>query len=97
MYIEIARGFGGRFHPRHIRSIHNPAQSEEKTAQAQGESSQPQESGTQHQSSQNKFRLVAPRRGRGGQSIRGNFNSQRRNLYCVFVEKIKATPQGLAR
>jgi hypothetical protein len=24
MYSEIAMGFGGRFHPRHVRIIHNP-------------------------------------------------------------------------
>jgi hypothetical protein len=23
-YSEMARGFGGRFHPKHVRSIHNP-------------------------------------------------------------------------
>jgi hypothetical protein len=33
-YIETIRGFGGRFHPKHIRSIHNSAPNEEKTAQS---------------------------------------------------------------
>jgi hypothetical protein len=28
-YTEAASGFGGRFHPRHVRSIHNPMQGEE--------------------------------------------------------------------
>jgi hypothetical protein len=26
-YSKMARGFGGRFHPRHVRSIHNPSAS----------------------------------------------------------------------
>jgi hypothetical protein len=30
-YSEMIRGFGGRHHPRHVRTIHNPSQSEEKT------------------------------------------------------------------
>jgi hypothetical protein len=25
MYSEMTRGFGGRFHPRHVRTIHNPS------------------------------------------------------------------------
>jgi hypothetical protein len=25
-YTKVVRGFGGRFHPRHVRSIHNPSQ-----------------------------------------------------------------------
>jgi hypothetical protein len=31
-YTETARGFKGRFHPKHVRSIHNPMQGEEKMA-----------------------------------------------------------------
>jgi hypothetical protein len=26
MYYEMTRGFGGRLHPRHVRTIHNPTQ-----------------------------------------------------------------------
>jgi hypothetical protein len=29
-YTKVARGFGGRFHPRYVRCIHNPAHIEEK-------------------------------------------------------------------
>jgi hypothetical protein len=37
MYTEVASGFGGRFHPRHVRSIHNPEQGEERMAQSQAQ------------------------------------------------------------
>jgi hypothetical protein len=33
-YVEIAKSFRGRFNQRYVRSIHNPAQSEEKMAQS---------------------------------------------------------------
>jgi hypothetical protein len=29
-YSEMARGFGGRFHPRHVRSIHNASSSDDR-------------------------------------------------------------------
>jgi hypothetical protein len=34
-YSEMARGFGGRFHPRHIRSIHNASPSDDRGSQPQ--------------------------------------------------------------
>jgi hypothetical protein len=33
-HMEVARGFRGRYHPRHVQSIHNPSQGEEKMAQS---------------------------------------------------------------
>jgi hypothetical protein len=30
IYFEMTRGFGGRLHPRHVRTIHNPSQSEDR-------------------------------------------------------------------
>jgi hypothetical protein len=41
-YTEAARGFGQRFHPRHVQSIHNPVQSEENMVQSYGQSGQQQ-------------------------------------------------------
>jgi hypothetical protein len=32
-YSEMARGFGGRFHPRHVRSIHNASPSDDRGSQ----------------------------------------------------------------
>jgi hypothetical protein len=71
-YTEVARGFRGRINPRHVRSIHNPVQVEEKTAQSQGQSYQQQIS-SQQQPSHSTFRLPAPRGGRGGRSFGGRF------------------------
>jgi hypothetical protein len=36
-YYEMTRGFGGRFHPRHVRTIHNPGQIEDKNNHNQGQ------------------------------------------------------------
>jgi hypothetical protein len=35
-YSEMTRGFGGRLHPRHVRTIHNPSQSEDRNNHNQG-------------------------------------------------------------
>jgi hypothetical protein len=74
-YVEMIMGFEGRFHPRHVRSIHNPSQNEDKTNQTQGRQNQPQDSGTQQQSSQNNFHPPALRGGRGGGRFKGRYNS----------------------
>jgi hypothetical protein len=34
-FSEMTRGFGGRFHPRHVRSIHNSTQSDDRGSQQQ--------------------------------------------------------------
>jgi hypothetical protein len=34
-FFEMTRGFGGRIHPRHVRSIHNSTQSDDKGSQSQ--------------------------------------------------------------
>jgi hypothetical protein len=34
-YSKMTRGFGGRIHPRHVRSIHNSTQSDDKGSQSQ--------------------------------------------------------------
>lgn len=40
-YLEMTRGFVGRFHPKHIWRIHNLSQNEDKPGQSQGQQSQP--------------------------------------------------------
>jgi hypothetical protein len=32
-FSEMTRGFGGRIHPRHVRSIHNSSQSDDRGSQ----------------------------------------------------------------
>jgi hypothetical protein len=70
-YSEMTRGFEGRLHPRHVRMIHNPSQSEDRGNHTQGHQHSSQSTGTQ----QSSFRPSAPR-GRGRRSFRGRFNSQ---------------------
>jgi hypothetical protein len=75
----MTRGFGGRLHPRHVRTIHNPSQSEDRGNHNQGHQHNSRSTGAQ----QNSFRPPAPR-GRGGRSFGGRFSSQSRRLFCLF-------------
>jgi hypothetical protein len=79
IYSKVTRGFGGRLQPRHVRTIHNPSQSEDRGNHNQGHQHNSQSTWTQ----QSSFRPPAPR-GRGGQSFGGRFNSQPRRLFCLF-------------
>ena len=83
-YSEMARGFGGRFHPRHVRSIHNASPSDDRGNQTQRQQHSSQSSGA-HQSS---FRPPAPR-GRGGRSFGGRYGDQPRRLFCLFCYEDK--------
>jgi hypothetical protein len=82
-YSEMTRGFRGRLHPRHVRTIHNPNSSDNKGNHTQGQQSS-QSSGMQ----QSSYRPPAPR-GRGGRSFGGRFNSQPRRLFCLFCGEVK--------
>jgi hypothetical protein len=68
-YSKMTRGFEGRFNPRHVRTIHNTNQNEDKNNHTQAQQSQPQSTGTQ----QNTCRSLALR-----------FNSQARKMFCLF-------------
>jgi hypothetical protein len=83
-YSEMARGFRGRFHPRHVRSIHNPSASDDRGNHTQAQQHSSQSSGVQ----QSSFRPPAPR-GRGGRSFGGGFGNQPRKLFCLFYEEDK--------
>jgi hypothetical protein len=83
-YSEMTRGFRGRLHSRHVRTTHNPSQSEDRNNSNQGHQHISQSTGAQ----QNSFRLLAPR-GRGGRSFIGRFNSQPRRLFCLFCGEDK--------
>jgi hypothetical protein len=64
MYSEMTRGFGGRLHPRHVRTIHNPNASDDKASNAQSSQHNSQSSDMQ----QTSYRPPAPR-GRGGEAL----------------------------
>jgi hypothetical protein len=80
----MARGFRGRFHPRHVRSIHNANSSDDRENQTQRQQHSSQSSGAQ----QSSFRPPAPR-GRGGRSFGGRYGDQPRKLFCLFCSEDK--------
>jgi hypothetical protein len=67
-FFEMARGFGGRIHPRHVRSIHNSNSSDDRGSQPQRQQHSSQSLGPQ----QSSFRPPTPR-GRGGRSFGGRY------------------------
>jgi hypothetical protein len=82
-YSEMTRGFGGRLHPRHVRTIHNPSSSEDMDNHTQGHQHSSQSSRI-HQSS---F-TTSPKRQRG-QSFGGRFSSQPKRLFRLFYGEDK--------
>jgi hypothetical protein len=83
-FSEMTRGFGGRIHPRHVRSIHNSTQSDDRGSQLQRSQYTSQSSGHQQSSS----RSPAPR-GRGARGIGGRYGDQPRKIYCLFCREDK--------
>jgi hypothetical protein len=83
-YSEMARGFRGRFHPRHVRSIHNASSSDDRGNQTQSQQYSSQSSGAQ----QSSFRPPAPR-GRGGRNFVRRYGDQPRKLFYLFCGKDK--------
>jgi hypothetical protein len=82
-FSEMTRGFRGRIHPRHVRSIHN-TQSDDRGSQLQRPQYSSQASGQQ----QSSFRPPAPR-GRGARGFGGRYGDQPRKIYCLFCGKDK--------
>jgi hypothetical protein len=83
-FSEMTRGFGGRVHPRHVRSIHSSSQNDEKGSQLQRPHHTSQSSGQQ----QSSFRPPAPR-GRGARGFGGRYGDQPRRIYCLFCGEDK--------
>jgi hypothetical protein len=83
-FSEMTRGFGGRIHLRHVRSIHNSTKSYDKGNQPQRSQYTSQSSGQQQIS----FRPPAPR-GRGARGFGGRFGFQPRKIYCLFYGEDK--------
>jgi hypothetical protein len=84
-FSEMTRGFRGRLHPRHVRSIHNSNANDERASNVQHSHHSSQSSSMQ----QTSFRPLAPR-GRGGRSFGGGrFGNQPRKLYYLFCGEDK--------
>jgi hypothetical protein len=82
-FSEMTRGFGGRIHPRHVRSIHS-TQSDDRGSQQQRPQYSSQASGQQ----QSYFWSPALR-GRGARGFGGRFGDQPRKIYCLFCGEDK--------
>jgi hypothetical protein len=91
-FSEMNRGFGGRIHPRHVKSIHNSSLSEDRGCQYQRPQHSSQSSGHQ----QSSFRPPALR-GRGGRGFRGGTWTNLEGYIAYSVEKIRATLQEHAK
>jgi hypothetical protein len=89
-YSEITRGFGGRLHPRHVRTIHNPNANNDRANNAQSSQHNSQSSGMQQAS----YRPLAPR-GIGERSFGGGrYVIEPRKLFCLFCGEDKGTQRG---
>jgi hypothetical protein len=84
IFSELTRGFRGRIHTRHVRSIHSSSQNDDKGSQLQRPQHTSQYSGQQ----QSSFRPPAPR-GRGGRGFEGRYGDQPRKFYCLFCGEDK--------
>jgi hypothetical protein len=80
----MTRGFGGRLHPRHVRTIHNPNTNDDKANHTQSSQQSSQSLGMQ----QTSYRPPAPI-GRGGRNFGGWFGTQPRRLFCLFCGEDK--------
>jgi hypothetical protein len=88
----MTRGFRGRLHPRHVRTIHNPSSSEDRGNHTQGQQHNSQSSGAQ----QSSFRPPAPR-GRGADASEEDMVISPGDCSAYFVAKTRDTPQGRAK
>jgi hypothetical protein len=82
-FSEMTRGFGGRIHSRHVRSIHN-TQNDDRGSELQRPQCSSQSSGQQ----QSSFLPPAPR-GRGARGFGGRYGNQPRKIYCLFCGEDK--------
>jgi hypothetical protein len=83
-FSKMTRGFRGRIHPKHVWSIHNSTQSDDKGSQSQRSQYTSQSSGQQ----QSSFRPPASR-GKGARGFGGRFGDQPRKIYCLFCGEDK--------
>jgi hypothetical protein len=83
-FSEMTRGFGGRIHPRHVRSIHSSSQNNDKGSQLH----RPQHTSQSSEQQQSSFRPPAPR-GRGDRGFRGRYGDHPRKIYCLFCGEDK--------
>jgi hypothetical protein len=91
-YSEMTRGFGGRLHPRHVRTIHNPNTNDDRANHTQSRQQSSLSSGMQ----QTSYRLPAPR-GRGGEVSKEDLALSPGDCSAYSVGRIRDTRQGHAK
>jgi hypothetical protein len=82
-FSEMTRGFRGRIHLRHIRSIHS-TQNDDRGGQQQRSQYSSQALGQQQS-----YPWPPAPRGRGARSFGGRFGDQPRKIYCLFCGEDK--------
>jgi hypothetical protein len=91
-FSEMTRGLRGRIHPRHVRSIQNSSQSDDRGGQLQRPQHSSQSSGQQ----QSSFRPPAPR-GRGGRASEEGMGITLESSIAYSMVKTRATLQEHTR
>jgi hypothetical protein len=92
MYSEMTRGFRGRLHPRHVRTIHNPSTNDDRANHAQSSQQSSQSSGMR----QTSYRPLAPR-GRGGEASEEGLTLSPGDCSAYSMGRIRDTQQGRAK
>jgi hypothetical protein len=88
-YSEMARGFGGRFHPRHVRSIHNPSASDDRGNHTQAQQHSSQSSGCNKILSDHQLQGVE-----GEEASEEDLEISSGNCFVYSTEKIRGIIQG---
>jgi hypothetical protein len=90
-YSKMARGFGGRFHPRHVRSIHNTSPSDDREIKPTGNSIAPNHQGRNKVPSSRQLQEAE-----GAKALEEDIEISPGD-YFVCAAKTKATPQERAK
>jgi hypothetical protein len=88
----MTRGFRGRLHRRHVRTIHNPNTNDDRANHTQSSQHSSQSSGMK----QTSYRPLAPR-GRGGEASKEGMVTSLGNCSAYSMAKTRDTPQGRAK
>jgi hypothetical protein len=91
-FSEMARGFGGRLHPKHVRSIHNVSPSDDRGSQPKGNNTAPNHQG--HNKAPSGHQL---QEAEGVEALEEDTEISPENCFVCSAAKTKATPQERAK
>jgi hypothetical protein len=92
-FSEMTRGFGGRLHPRHVRTIHNPNANDERANNAQSSHHSSQSSGMQQTFTDHQLREAEE----GEASVEESMVISPGNCSAFSVTRTRDTQRGRAR